>query len=62
MTGKTTERATPARAARISSLWIEDDGFKVPPGMLRSGPRIGVNYAGPEWAGKPWRFWIELNG
>jgi len=22
--------------------------------------RIGVDYAGPVWAAKPWRFWIEL--
>lgn len=21
------------------------------------GPRVGVAYAGSEWAGKPWRFW-----
>jgi DNA-3-methyladenine glycosylase len=23
-----------------------------------SGPRVGVSYAGPEWAGRPWRFGI----
>jgi DNA-3-methyladenine glycosylase len=51
-----------AVATRTSDLWIEDDGFKVPRGMLRTGPRIGVDYAGPEWAGKPWRFWMEING
>lgn len=27
---------------------------------IRSGPRIGVEYAG-EWSQKPWRFWIEGN-
>jgi DNA-3-methyladenine glycosylase len=51
-----------AAAVRDSGLWIEDDGFKVPRGRLRTGPRIGVDYAGPEWAGKPWRFWIEVSG
>ena len=25
----------------------------------RCGPRIGVNSAGPEWAGNPLRFWLE---
>lgn len=25
----------------------------------RCGPRIGVEAAGPEWAGKPLRFWLE---
>ncbi len=25
---------------------------------VASGPRIGVDYAGPEWAGRPWRWWM----
>jgi DNA-3-methyladenine glycosylase len=25
------------------------------------GPRIGVEYAGPGWADRPWRFWIAGN-
>ena len=37
------------------TLWIDDDGFRV--GEVRSGPRIGIDYAG-EWADRPWRFWI----
>lgn len=49
-----------AVAVQVSGLWIEDDGFEVSRGMLRTSPRIGVDYAGPEWAGKPWRFWLEL--
>ncbi len=49
-----------AAAGPVAGLWIEDDGFKVPRGMLRTGPRIGVDYAGPEWAGKAWRFWVEV--
>ncbi len=49
-------------ATRASGLWIEDDGFVVPAGALRTGPRIGVDYAGAEWAGKPWRFWMEAGG
>lgn len=28
-----------------------------PPPRLRRGPRVGVAYAGPVWAGKPWRWW-----
>ena len=28
-----------------------------PPAAPRCGPRVGVAYAGPEWAGKPWRWW-----
>lgn len=37
------------------SLWFEDRGEAVPTGVLKTHPRIGVDYAG-EWANKPWRF------
>lgn len=43
-----------------SGLHLEDDGFVVPKRARRSGPRVGVAYAGPIWAQKPWRFWYEL--
>ena len=26
---------------------------------LRRGPRVGVAYAGPDWASKPWRWWED---
>ena len=44
-------------AAPATGLWIEDDGFKVPRSAIIATPRIGVDYAGPEWAAKPWRFY-----
>jgi DNA-3-methyladenine glycosylase len=47
----------PARPA--SGLHLEDDGLEIPRRSIRSGPRIGVGYAGPVWARKPWRFWVE---
>jgi len=43
-------------AAPASGLWIEDRGVVVPRGQLRATPRIGVDYAGPVWSQKPWRF------
>ena len=46
-------------ASPRAALWLEDDGFVVPRGARRSGPRIGVDYAGPVWARKPWRFYLE---
>jgi DNA-3-methyladenine glycosylase len=46
--------ATPA-----SGLWIEDRGTPVRRGSIRTSPRIGVAYAGPVWAPKPWRFVLE---
>jgi DNA-3-methyladenine glycosylase len=49
-----------ATAAPGSGLHVEDHGLKVSRGRIKSGPRIGVDYAGPVWAAKPWRFWVEL--
>jgi DNA-3-methyladenine glycosylase len=37
-------------------LWLEERGVIVPRRAVVATPRIGVDYAGPEWAGKPWRF------
>ncbi|MDA3874001.1 MAG: DNA-3-methyladenine glycosylase [Kiritimatiellae bacterium] len=40
-------------------LWIES-GPAIPDPEVVSGPRVGVDYAGPEWAAKPWRFqWVK---
>jgi DNA-3-methyladenine glycosylase len=43
-------------AAPETGLWIEDRGVKIPARMIRSTPRVGVDYAGPLWAQNPWRF------
>ncbi len=43
-------------------IWIEDRGVRIPAQRVRTGPRIGVDYAGPRWAAKPWRFWIAAPG
>jgi DNA-3-methyladenine glycosylase len=48
-----------ALAAPVAGLHLEDHGIVVPRAQLRRGPRIGVDYAGPVWAAKPWRFWVE---
>ena len=40
-------------------VWIEE-GRRVPPRSIASGPRIGIDYA-EEWVDKPWRFWIRGN-
>lgn len=42
-----------------SGLWIEDRGVRVPRSLVRATPRIGVDYAGPVWAAKPWRFTFD---
>jgi len=42
-----------------TGLWIEGPA-KIPAGWRqRRGPRIGVDYAGPLWTAKPYRWWLE---
>lgn len=48
-----------APAAPASGLWIEDRGGPKGRARIAAAPRIGVDYAGPIWAGKPWRFTLE---
>jgi DNA-3-methyladenine glycosylase len=42
-----------------SGLWIEDRGVAVPRVAIEALPRVGVDYAGPVWAAKPWRFRLK---
>jgi DNA-3-methyladenine glycosylase len=42
--------------SRVNSLWIEDDGYKIFAEAIQRAPRVGIGYAGAEWAAKPWRF------
>jgi DNA-3-methyladenine glycosylase len=46
------------KAAKKTGLWIEDRGITVDPKRIKKGPRIGIDYAGPYWAARHWRFWI----
>lgn len=48
-----------APAKRASGLWVEDRGVLIPPRRIRRTPRIGVDYAGEEWAQKPYRFLLS---
>ncbi len=45
-------------AAPPSGLHLEDHGITAPTRKILCGPRVGVDYAGPIWAAKPWRFRI----
>ena len=40
-------------------IWLEDGGVVVPERRILKGPRIGIDYAGPYWMKKPWRFRVE---
>ena len=45
-----------AAANEAAGLWLEDRGVRVAPGEVVVTPRVGVDFAGPVWAGKKWRF------
>jgi len=34
-------------------IWVEDAGIKP---VIKTGPRVGINYAGTIWKNKPWRY------
>lgn len=36
-------------------IWIEDAGIRP---AIKTGPRIGVDYAGEVWKNMPWRYYI----
>lgn len=42
-----------------SGLWLEDRGVHVPARLIEKTPRIGIDYAGPIWALKHWRFTFD---
>ncbi|MGC8775933.1 MAG: DNA-3-methyladenine glycosylase [Minisyncoccia bacterium] len=46
-------------AAPKTGLWFEDRGIKINLKEIKSGPRIGIDYAGPYWAKRHFRFWIK---
>ncbi len=48
-------------SCKRSGLWIEDRGLTVKNSKIKRLPRIGVDYAGEEWAKKPYRFLAELD-
>ena len=37
-------------------IYIEDDGLKP---KIRTDKRVGIDYAGEEWAAKPWRYILD---
>jgi DNA-3-methyladenine glycosylase len=54
------DRTLSGRVAEAESgLFLETAGTVVPKKWIQASPRIGVDYAGPLWAGKPWRFTLD---
>lgn len=44
--------------SRKNGMWIAA-GIKINPRKIKKLPRIGVDYAGPGWSKKHWRFYIK---
>lgn len=44
---------------RSRRIWVEDRGEIVKPSRIKRTPRIGIDYAGPYWSKKKWRFLLE---
>lgn len=40
-------------------IWLEDRGVKVRPSQIAATKRIGIDYAGPYWVNKKWRFLLK---
>lgn len=40
-------------------IWLEKTTIEY---SYKTGPRIGVDYAGDHWASMPWRFWLDGYG
>ena len=48
-----------APAIKRSGLWLEDRGIKIKPKQIKIASRVGVDYAGPVWSKKKFRFFID---
>ncbi|MFA6295250.1 MAG: DNA-3-methyladenine glycosylase [Candidatus Paceibacterota bacterium] len=44
------------KAVRSTGLWIEIGDHKIPKNKIKRTKRVGVDYAGPIWANKKYRF------
>ncbi|HOK94356.1 MAG TPA: DNA-3-methyladenine glycosylase [Candidatus Pacearchaeota archaeon] len=40
-------------------IWLEDRGEKIKQNQIITTPRIGIDYAGPYWSHRKWRFLIK---
>jgi DNA-3-methyladenine glycosylase len=46
---------------KAGELWLAAGEGPRESDPVASGPRVGVGYAGADWAGRPWRFWLAGN-
>jgi len=44
---------------KSNRIWLEDRGEKVFSNRISAMPRVGIDYAGPYWSKRKWRFVIK---
>ena len=54
-----TGRLNCKKLGRKIGLWIEKSDIKISKKCIKRTPRIGVDYAGPIWSKKKWRFVLK---
>lgn len=47
------------QATQDSGLWLESSGHTINAQDFEKMPRIGIDYAGPQWANVPYRFLLK---
>lgn len=52
-------RLNATTAEPSSGLWLEDRNVRLPRTMIKVTPRIGIDYSGPIWSAKHWRFTVD---
>jgi len=56
---KIDKRFNGKKISRAVGLWIENNTVKVKSSQIKSSSRIGVDFAGPIWSKKKYRFYIK---
>lgn len=53
------ENLTPSSGGGGKRIWLEDRGEKVKESQILATKRIGIDYAGPYWSRRKWRFLLK---
>ena len=41
-------------------IWLEERGERILPSQIKTSARIGIDYAGPYWSRRKWRFFLAV--
>jgi len=54
------EDLTPSSRGGGRRIWLEDRGEKIKSSQILATRRIGIDYAGPYWSRRKWRFVLKI--